>query len=115
MKHIATANKRGLFKPLIESASVQAAMMVLPPGDSSDEEVTNEHPRSEQWLFVVSGSGRARVGRRSLKLEAGSLLLIEKGERHQVSNSGGSALVTLNFYSPPAYTSAGDVRHSVKG
>ncbi len=52
MKHIATAGKKNLFLPLIESADVQAATMVLPPGQSSSDEVTDEHPQSEQWLFV---------------------------------------------------------------
>jgi mannose-6-phosphate isomerase-like protein (cupin superfamily) len=114
MKHISTANKRGLFKPLIESASVQAAMMTLPPGESSDEEVANEHSGAEQWLFVVSGTGRAKVAGRTVPLRDGSLLLIEKAERHQITNTGRSPLVTLNFYAPPAYTQAGEVKRSVK-
>jgi mannose-6-phosphate isomerase-like protein (cupin superfamily) len=114
MKHISTANKKGLFKPLIESGSLQAAMMTLPPGESSDEEVANEHPKAEQWLFVVSGSGKAKVAGRSVRLREGSLLLIEKAERHQITNTGRSQLVTVSFYAPPAYTNEGEVKRSVK-
>lgn len=113
MKYVQTGKRRNKFVPLIQSGRVQSAMMTLDPGDATGEAVENEHPNAEQWLFVVSGAGRATVGRRSLKLEAGSLLLIEKGERHKISNIGRTPLVTLNFYVPPAYTKAGDVKLAV--
>jgi mannose-6-phosphate isomerase-like protein (cupin superfamily) len=87
-------------------------MMTLQPGGSTGERVENEHPNAEQWLFVVSGTGRAMVGKRTLKIVERSLLLIEKGEPHKITNTGRSPLVTLNFYIPPAYTKAGDVRLS---
>ena len=89
-------------------------MMVLRPGQSTGEK-SNEHPRAEQWLYVVSGAGRARVGRRSVKLSEGSLLLVEQNEAHQVQNAGRTKpLVTLNLYVPPAYTRKGDVRLRAK-
>ncbi len=88
--------------------------MTLAPGDATSDAVENEHPNAEQWLFVVSGAGRATVGRRSVKVAANSLLLIEKGERHKITNTGRSPLVTLNFYAPPAYRKSGDVKLAVK-
>jgi mannose-6-phosphate isomerase-like protein (cupin superfamily) len=84
-------------------------MMTLKPGQSTGEP-SNEHPRSEQWLFVVSGSGMARVGKRWLTIRRNSLLVIEKGEVHQITNRGRRPL-TLNLYAPPAYTSAGEPRN----
>lgn len=115
MKHVDTRKKRGFFKRLMESSSVQAAMMMLRPGQSSSEKPENEHPGAEQWLYVVSGTGRARVGKRAVKLGEGSLLLIERGEAHQITNTGQGQLVTVNFYAPPAYDEEGEVRGSVKG
>jgi mannose-6-phosphate isomerase-like protein (cupin superfamily) len=115
MKHVNTSKKRGFFKPLIESASVQAAMMVLRPGQSSSDEPENEHPRAEQWLYVVSGTGRGTVDGRSVKLGEGSLLLVEKGEAHRITNTGHEPMVTVNFYAPPAYRGDGEVRPSIKG
>jgi mannose-6-phosphate isomerase-like protein (cupin superfamily) len=87
---------------------------VLKPGESSSDKPENEHPAAEQWLFVVTGAGRAKVGRRSLRLRAGSLLLIEKGEAHQITNTGNEPMSTINFYVPPAYTAGGDVKPTVK-
>src|SRR5207248_150299 len=102
-----TAGKRAFFKVLGDSRSVQSALMVLQPGQSTGEP-QNEHPRSEQWLFVVSGTGRALVNRRRITIRESNLLLVEKGEMHQVRNIGRRPLVTLNFYAPPAYNKTGE-------
>lgn len=108
MQLIATGGKRGSFELLARTEGAQAAKMTLQPGKASDEEPSNEHRRSEQWLFVVSGTGTAKIGKRrgslrNVRLRAGSLLLIEKGELHQIRNTGKKPLVTLNLYVPPAY------------
>ncbi len=87
--------------------------MTLKPGASSSEAIENEHPLAEQWVFVVSGTGVAKVGRRRLALKKGDLLLIPKRALHQITNTGRARLVTLNFYSPPAYTRKGNVKTSV--
>ena len=115
MKHFKTGAARGFFKVLGETRSAQAAMMVLQPGQATGEEPDNEHPRAEQWLFVVSGSGKALVKGRRVALRENSLLVIEKNEPHQITNTGRKPLVTLNLYVPPAYTGEGEVRDSVTG
>jgi len=107
MKHIKTSAKRASFSVLDTTRSAQSAVMVLQPGESTGDP-QNEHPQSEQWLFVVSGTGKALVNRRRVAIREKSLLLIEKGEIHQVRNTGRHPLVTLNFYAPPAYTRDGE-------
>jgi mannose-6-phosphate isomerase-like protein (cupin superfamily) len=113
MKYLNIARFSGAFVPLAQSASVQAAVMTLKPGESSSERVENEHPRAEQWLYVVSGTGQAIVGRRRLRIAAGGLLMIPEGAVHRITNNGRGRLITLNFYAPPAYTRAGNVKPSV--
>jgi len=107
MRHIKTGSKRALFSVLHATHNAQAAMMTLRPGQSTSDQPENEHPRCEQWLFVLCGAGRATVGKRRVAMKPNSLLLIEKGEPHQITNTGRTPLVTLNFYAPPAYTKAG--------
>ena len=112
MKHQKTGKKRGKFNLLAHTRALQAAMMTLRPSGVSDNEPSNEHSGSEQWLFVISGSGKAKIGKRraqlrSVKIEAGSLLIIEKGELHQIINTGKRSLRTINFYAPPAYDEQG--------
>jgi mannose-6-phosphate isomerase-like protein (cupin superfamily) len=110
MKHWATGKSRREFDVLHASRSAQAAMMTLAPGASTSDQPENEHPFAEQWVYVVSGTGRARAGGRTVALRARSLLLIEKNEAHQIVNTGRKALVTVNVYVPPAYTADGEVR-----
>ena len=83
--------------------------MVLAPGDKEGG-ADNRHRGADQWLYVLSGSGEAIVGRRRHKLRAGSLFLIERKEHHQISNTGRGLLRTLNFYVPPAYRKDGNPR-----
>src|SRR4051812_18709054 len=116
MKHFNTANATGIFKVLATTRDAQAATMVLRPGQSTSHEPENEHAKCEQWLYVVSGTGRAIVGGRRTALKAGSLLLIEKGEPHQITNTSRTkSMSTINLYAPPAYTAGGDVKASAKG
>jgi len=61
--------------------------------------------RADQWLYVVSGIGEALVNGRRRRLAAGSLVFIQRREKHEVRNTGRGLLRTLNFYVPPAYAS----------
>ncbi|PZQ20711.1 MAG: cupin domain-containing protein [Stenotrophomonas acidaminiphila] len=85
------------FLPLFEANGVQAAQMVIAPGGN-------------QWLYVAEGTGVAIVEGTRRALRAGSLLLIERGERHEIRATGRTPLKTVNFYAPPAYTADGDER-----
>ena len=43
-----------------------------------------------------------------MKIGAGSLIIIEKGELHQIVNTGKQVLRSINFYAPPAYDEQGE-------
>ena len=95
------------FRVAIGNRRSQAAEMVVKPG-KGEGDPRNRHRGADQWLFVESGKGVAIVNKRSYKLSRGSLLLIEKGDEHEIRNTGRTLLKTLNFYVPPAYTAQGD-------
>ena len=95
------------FRVAFEVRRAQAAEMVIPPGEAEGGP-DNRHRGADQWLFVVSGTGVATVEGRRVPLKAGTLLVIEKGERHEVRNTGRTLLKTLNFYYPPAFDAEGD-------
>ncbi len=95
------------FRVAFDVRRAQAAEMVLAPGDSEGGP-DNRHRGADQWLYVVSGNGVAVVDGRRVPLKAGVLLVIEKGERHEVCNTGRSLLKTLNFYYPPAFDADGN-------
>ena len=90
------------FELLACTRRSQAASMALEPGETVGGP-DNRHEDSDQWLFVLSGTGKAVVEGVETRLSPGSLLLIEAGDAHQVTCEGMEAMRTLNFYSPPAY------------
>jgi mannose-6-phosphate isomerase-like protein (cupin superfamily) len=95
------------FKVIMGNRRVQAAQIVIEPGDSEGGP-KNRHRGSDQWLLVVAGTGTAIVSGHRRALRPNALLLIEHGERHEIRNTGRTVLKTLNFYSPPGYTKDGD-------
>ena len=68
----------------------------------------NRHKGADQWLFVVSGTGVAIVEGERVDLREGILMLIKRGEWHEIRNTGDTPLKTLTIYVPPAYTEKGD-------
>jgi mannose-6-phosphate isomerase-like protein (cupin superfamily) len=95
------------FRVAIGNRRSQAAEMVIPPGDAEGDP-HNRHRGADQWLFVLEGRGVARINGRAHRIGPGTLLLIEKGDEHEIRNNGRGLLRTLNFYVPPAYTKSGD-------
>jgi len=95
------------FKVAISNRRSQAAEMTLPPGESEGGP-HNRHRGRDQWLYVVSGKGTAIVAGKRVKLQAGTVLLIERGETHEIRNTGSTDLKTINIYVPPAYDAAGN-------
>jgi len=106
MKHKNLRFGRG-FSIVLGNRRSQAAQMVIEPGQSEGN-ARNRHDGADQWLFVVSGTGTALINRQRYPMRAGVLLLIERGDRHEIRNDGKEKLVTLNFYVPPAYSAEGD-------
>jgi mannose-6-phosphate isomerase-like protein (cupin superfamily) len=95
------------FKVIVGNRRAQAATMTIAPGDGEGGP-DNRHRGADQWLFVEAGRGTAIVNGRRHALRAGSLILIERGDRHEIRNTGRTPLRTLNLYVPPAYSKAGD-------
>lgn len=101
------------FRVALGNRHSQMAEMVLPPGDKEGD-AKNRHHGADQWLFVVSGTGRATVNGKRYPLKAGTLLLIERDDKHEILNTGRTNLCTLNAYVPPAYSKSGDPMERAK-
>ncbi len=101
MKTVQVEFQRG-FNVLLEAEKSQAAVMVLAPGGSTGGP-ENRHEESDQWLYVVAGEGRATIAGQAVEFATGAIVLIEKGETHEITNTGDGPLQTINVYVPPAY------------
>jgi len=95
------------FQVMLGDVHSQAAQMTLDPG-ATEGGPDNNHRGADQWLYVVSGCGEAEIDGERVELREGTLILINRGEKHEIQNTGQQPLRTLNFYVPPAYTAEGN-------
>jgi mannose-6-phosphate isomerase-like protein (cupin superfamily) len=95
------------FRVVLGDERSQAAQMTLAPGEAEGGP-DNRHRGADQWLYVVAGTGVAVVAGERVELREGALVLISRGEAHEIRNTGEGPLRTLNVYVPPAYTPGGD-------
>jgi mannose-6-phosphate isomerase-like protein (cupin superfamily) len=95
------------FHIVLGNEHSQAAQMTIAPGETEGGPY-NRHRSADQWLFVVSGRGVAIVQGERVDLREGTVVLIQRGEIHEIRNTGREAMKTLNIYVPPGYTSDGD-------
>ena len=102
MQVIDTNDMAGFFSVLAGTERSQAASMVLGP-DQSTGGPQNAHPRSDQWLYVIDGTGTATVDGDEYELTPGVLVCIEAGETHEITAGADAALETINVYAPPEY------------
>jgi mannose-6-phosphate isomerase-like protein (cupin superfamily) len=101
MKSEQLSFRRG-FRLSVGNGKSQSAVMVLAPG-AKEGGPDNFHRGADQWLYVVEGTGAALINGRSRGLRAGTMVLIEAGDRHEIRNTGRTLLKTVNVYVPPAY------------
>ena len=94
MKHQQLTFNKG-FRVSVGNANSQGAVMVLATG-ATEGGSDNRHRGADQWLLVVAGTGAAIVNGHELPLRAGTLVLIEAGDTHEIRNTGRSLLKTVN-------------------
>ena len=80
----------------------QTATMILKPGEDSGE-YGNEHPESEQILYVIKGQVVAEISGDSRTLKAGDAVIVPLRAKHRFLNKSKRPVVTFNVYTPPAY------------
>ncbi len=90
------------FSVLATARGLQAASMILAPGESSGKK-GNEHPQSEQLLLALKGSVVAEVDRKTTTLKAGDFVIVPREAPHVFRNVSSERAVTFNVYVPPAY------------
>jgi mannose-6-phosphate isomerase-like protein (cupin superfamily) len=88
---------------------MQIVLMTIPPGEEIGEET---HPDIDQMLFFVDGEGEAVLDGERSEVDAGRLVLVRSGVRHNFINTGDRPLRLITAYAPPEHP-AGTV-HATK-
>lgn len=91
---------RGRSKSLCKTPRSTADVFSLPAGHNSDHE--NSH-NSDQIIYVIEGSGVARVSGEEREVKAGDLVMIPAGAPHAL-RTGTESLFALTIFAPPDTT-----------
>jgi len=104
MEHFAiatVAQKNPDFRRVLWTGKhTQLVVMTIPPNGEIGEEI---HPDTDQLLVFVSGVGEARVSGQKRKVEAGDLVAVPAGVKHNFVNTGPDPLVLYTVYGPPEH------------
>jgi mannose-6-phosphate isomerase-like protein (cupin superfamily) len=95
------------FRVSVGNDRAQGAVMVLAKG-GCEGGPDNRHRGADQWLVVISGTGAAIINGHKISLRTGSMVLIERGDTHEIRNTGRGLLKTVSVYVPPAYRADGN-------
>ncbi len=91
------------FSLLQTGETSQTAVMAIGPGEQSGPK-QNEHPGSEQVLYVIEGELFAEIGDRSFVMRAGDSTIVRRDVPHRFTNRTHQPALTFNVYAPPAYS-----------
>src|SRR5688500_3450650 len=69
----------------------------LPPGGAT---APHYHPRTEEIYYLLSGTGRMRIGDDIREVAAGDAIAILPGQVHQIQNTGRDTLLCLCCCAP---------------
>lgn len=94
VSHDAAIVKRVLLRAGTVANLMQLAESRLAAGQST---TPHAHADMAEVFLATTGAGEVRVDGRAYPLEAGTCVVVEPGEVHQIVNTGAAELVLLYF------------------
>ncbi len=76
----------------------QLVVMNIPVGGEIGEET---HAHVEQILFVQSGTGKTVLDGKETDVNAGDVIMVPPGTKHNLLNAGATPLIIATVYVPP--------------
>lgn len=92
---IANSNFR---KVLYTASQLQLVLMTLKEGEEIGEEV---HAENDQFFRFESGTGKCIIDGNEYEVSDGSAIIVPKGAKHNVINTGSESLKMYTIYAPP--------------
>lgn len=90
------------FRQVVYTAPhLQLVVMSLIPGEDIGEEI---HKNTDQFFRIEQGRGEVLIGKEYFTVKEGDAILIPKGSRHNVINTGKVDLKFYTIYSPPEHS-----------
>lgn len=77
---------------------VQVVIMSIPPGGEIGEKI---HPDNDQTLLLADGAGQVVLDGQAADFQAGDLVLVPAGTKHNFITKGEAPMKIVTTYSPP--------------
>jgi mannose-6-phosphate isomerase-like protein (cupin superfamily) len=104
----ATQDNRDFRHVVYTGRHMQLVLMSLQPNEEIGEEV---HEDTDQFFRLESGSGEIVIDGQATHVESGVAMIVPAGARHNVKNTGLSAMHLYTIYAPPEHAD-GTVRRT---
>jgi mannose-6-phosphate isomerase-like protein (cupin superfamily) len=83
----------------IRAQHCSSCVIRIPPGEKVRP--AHSHPRGEEVIYIISGSGRVLVAGEVAEIRSGSAILFPQGAVHMVHNTGSEEMKVICFFAPP--------------
>ncbi len=60
----------------------------------------HSHPKSEELIYIITGSGKVMIENEVGAVKAGSAILFEQGKVHMLKNTGDTEMKVICFFAP---------------
>jgi mannose-6-phosphate isomerase-like protein (cupin superfamily) len=60
----------------------------------------HSHPKSEELIYIITGSGKVMIENEVGDVRAGSAILFEQGKVHMLKNTGDVEMKVICFFAP---------------
>lgn len=85
---------------LYTGKNLQLVLMALQTGEDIGQEI---HEDRDQFFRIETGNGEIEIDGVRSEIKAGSAVIVPAGARHNLRNSGTSALRLYTLYAPPEH------------
>lgn len=98
-----TQENENFRKVLYTGEKSQLVLMSLLPGEDIGEEV---HDENDQFFRFESGTGKVVINETEYEVTDGDAVIVPRGARHNVINTGSESLKLYTIYSPAHHEDA---------
>lgn len=82
----------------LEPKNLSVCVIRVLPGEAVRP--AHSHPKSEELIYIITGSGKVMIENEVGDVRAGSAILFEQGKIHMLKNTGHIDMKVICFFAP---------------
>ena len=82
----------------LQAKNLSVCVIRVMPGEAVRP--AHSHPKSEELIYIMTGSGKVMIEGEVAAVRAGSAILFEQGKVHMLKNTGDVEMKVICFFAP---------------